>query len=70
MTNKANRKTLAELLQYNQEWASNMVRENPNFFGKLAKLQASVQLYIAMGGGWNQKQSDTDFVKQLDWFPL
>jgi NodT family efflux transporter outer membrane factor (OMF) lipoprotein len=37
---------------------------------KLAKLQASVQLYIAMGGGWNQKQSDDTFVKQLDWFPL
>ena len=37
---------------------------------RLAKLQASVQLYIAMGGGWNQKQSDGEYVKQLDWFPL
>jgi len=37
---------------------------------KLAKLQSSVQLFIAMGGGWNQRQSDTDYVKQLDWFPL
>lgn len=37
---------------------------------RLAKLQSSVQLYIAMGGGWNQRQSDDAYVKQLDWFPL
>jgi multidrug efflux system outer membrane protein len=37
---------------------------------KLARLNASIALFIAMGGGWNQKQSDDTYVKQLDWFPL
>ena len=37
---------------------------------KLARLQASVNLWFEMGGGWNQRQSDADFRPQLDWFPL
>jgi multidrug efflux system outer membrane protein len=37
---------------------------------KLAKLNSSVSLFIALGGGWNQKQSDDGYVKSLDWFPL
>jgi outer membrane protein TolC len=37
---------------------------------KLARLQASVNLWFEMGGGWNQRQSDADFKPQLDWFPL
>jgi NodT family efflux transporter outer membrane factor (OMF) lipoprotein len=37
---------------------------------KLARLNASLALYIAMGGGWEQKASDADYKPQLDWFPL
>lgn len=37
---------------------------------KLSKLNSSVALFIALGGGWNQKQSDDGYVKSLDWFPL
>ncbi len=37
---------------------------------KLSKLQSSVNLFISLGGGWSQKQSDDTYVKQLDWFPL
>ena len=37
---------------------------------KLSRLNASLALYIALGGGWNQKQSDADYKPQLDWFPL
>jgi len=37
---------------------------------KLTRLQNSINLYIAVGGGWDQKQSDTDYKPQLDWFPL
>ena len=46
MNKKTNRKSLAQLLQYNREWAASMVRENPDFFGKLAKLQAPQYLWI------------------------
>jgi NodT family efflux transporter outer membrane factor (OMF) lipoprotein len=37
---------------------------------KLARLNASVQLYLQMGGGWTQQQSDEAYVNQLDWSPL
>jgi NodT family efflux transporter outer membrane factor (OMF) lipoprotein len=37
---------------------------------KLARLEADVSLYIALGGGWNQAQSDKDYKYQLDWWPL
>jgi NodT family efflux transporter outer membrane factor (OMF) lipoprotein len=37
---------------------------------KLARLDANVSLYIALGGGWNQAQSDKDYKYQLDWWPL
>jgi multidrug efflux system outer membrane protein len=37
---------------------------------KLARLDADVSLYIALGGGWNQAQSDKDYKYQLDWWPL
>jgi NodT family efflux transporter outer membrane factor (OMF) lipoprotein len=37
---------------------------------RLSRLNNVVNLYIALGGGWNQKQSDADYKPQLDWFPL
>ena len=37
---------------------------------KLARLDANVSLYIALGGGWSQAQSDKDYKYQLDWWPL
>jgi NodT family efflux transporter outer membrane factor (OMF) lipoprotein len=37
---------------------------------KLSRLQNSINLYIALGGGWEQKKSDADYKPQLDWFPL
>lgn len=37
---------------------------------KLARLQNSINLYIALGGGWDQKTSDADYKPSLDWFPL
>jgi outer membrane protein TolC len=37
---------------------------------KLARLDANVSLYMALGGGWNQAQSDKDYKYQLDWWPL
>jgi len=37
---------------------------------KLARLDANVSLYMALGGGWSQAQSDKDYKYQLDWWPL
>ena len=37
---------------------------------KLARLQNSINLYIALGGGWDQKTADADYKPSLDWFPL
>ena len=37
---------------------------------KLARLDADVSLYVALGGGWNQQQSDKDYKYHLDWWPL
>lgn len=37
---------------------------------KLARLESNVSLYLALGGGWNQQQSDKDYKYQLDWWPL
>jgi outer membrane protein, multidrug efflux system len=37
---------------------------------KLARLEADVSLYIALGGGWSQAQSDKDYKYQLDWWPI
>jgi outer membrane protein, multidrug efflux system len=37
---------------------------------KLARLDANVSLYMALGGGWTQAQSDKDYKYQLDWWPL
>ncbi|MBV9550602.1 MAG: efflux transporter outer membrane subunit [Alphaproteobacteria bacterium] len=39
---------------------------------KLTRLQNSIALYIALGGGWTQKQSDADYKPSLDidWFPI
>lgn len=37
---------------------------------KLARLQADVSTYRAMGGGWTQQASDKAFEYQLDWWPL
>jgi len=37
---------------------------------KLTRLQNSIALYVALGGGWEQKASDADYKPSLDWFPL
>jgi NodT family efflux transporter outer membrane factor (OMF) lipoprotein len=39
---------------------------------KLARLQNSIALWLALGGGWDQKTSDADYKPQLavDWFPI
>ena len=37
---------------------------------KLARLEASITLYNALGGGWEQKADDAAYKNQLDWWPL
>lgn len=37
---------------------------------KLARLEASLSLYTALGGGWEQKSDDANYKNQLDWWPL
>jgi multidrug efflux system outer membrane protein len=37
---------------------------------KLGRLEASLSLYNALGGGWDQKASDENYKNQLDWWPL
>lgn len=37
---------------------------------KLARLQAHLSLYNALGGGWDQKTDDASYKNQLDWWPL
>ncbi len=37
---------------------------------KLSRLRASLQLYNALGGGWDQKTADGTYKNQLDWWPL
>ena len=37
---------------------------------KLARLEADIALYSALGGGWDQKTDDAAYKNQLDWWPL
>jgi multidrug efflux system outer membrane protein len=37
---------------------------------KLSRLEASIALYNALGGGWEQKADDAAYKNQLDWWPL
>jgi multidrug efflux system outer membrane protein len=37
---------------------------------KLARLEANLALYNALGGGWEQKADDANYKNQLDWWPL
>lgn len=37
---------------------------------RLARLEASLALYVALGGGWDQKSDDANYKNQLDWWPL
>jgi multidrug efflux system outer membrane protein len=44
--------------------------ENTLVETKLARLEADVSLYIALGGGWTQQESDKNYKYQLDWWPI
>lgn len=37
---------------------------------KLARLEAYLSLYNALGGGWEQRADDAAYKNQLDWWPL
>lgn len=37
---------------------------------KLSRLEASLSLYTALGGGWEQRADDAAYKNQLDWWPL
>ncbi|HVW72970.1 MAG TPA: efflux transporter outer membrane subunit [Rhizomicrobium sp.] len=37
---------------------------------KLSRFEASIALYNALGGGWEQKADDAAYKNQLDWWPL
>ncbi len=37
---------------------------------RLARLNAHLSLYNALGGGWEQKADDAAYKNQLDWWPL
>ena len=37
---------------------------------KLARLEAGVGIYRALGGGWTQQAADKAYTYQLDWWPL
>jgi multidrug efflux system outer membrane protein len=37
---------------------------------KLARLEANLSLFNALGGGWEQKSDDANYKNQLDWWPL
>jgi len=44
--------------------------QNTLVLTKLARLDANVSLYIALGGGWTQQDSDKNYKYQLDWWPI
>ncbi|HKD46217.1 MAG TPA: efflux transporter outer membrane subunit, partial [Rhizomicrobium sp.] len=44
--------------------------ENTLVSTKLARLESDVSLYIALGGGWAQQDSDKNYKYQLDWWPI
>jgi multidrug efflux system outer membrane protein len=44
--------------------------ENTLVETKLARLGADVSLYVALGGGWTQQDSDKNYKYQLDWWPI
>ena len=44
--------------------------ENTLVQTKLARLEADVSIYRALGGGWTQQASDKAYESQLDWWPL
>ena len=44
--------------------------ENALASARLSRLEASVNLYRYLGGGWNQTASDAAYTYQLEWWPL
>lgn len=44
--------------------------QNTLVLTKLARLEADVSLYIALGGGWTQQDLDKNYKYQLDWWPI
>jgi len=44
--------------------------ENTLVQTKLARLEAGVGIYRALGGGWTQQAADKAYTYQLDWWPL
>jgi outer membrane protein TolC len=44
--------------------------QNQLVSAQLARLQADVNLYTVLGGGWTQPASDAAYKDQLEWWPL
>ena len=64
------REGVADLLTVLQAQQSLFSAENTLVSTKLARLQANVSLYRALGGGWSQQTADASYRSQLDWWPL
>jgi outer membrane protein, multidrug efflux system len=59
-----------DILALLQAQQSLFTAEDTLVLTKLARLEADVSLYVALGGGWTQQDSDKNYKYQLDWWPL